>query len=203
MLPTGIGLGWADPRLAHDLLPGEALPRAVLKRHRAFSAGRAAARMAMERPEQSLPMCRDRSPLWPTGICGSISHSDSACLAIAAPLSLYRGLGIDLEPALPLEPALWETVLTAAEQTWLAGLPAAQRGLTAKLIFSAKEAAYKAQYRISEHLFGYDGLDVSFYERTFTIHLTAAIPGFADACGWRGQWQVTDGHLLTLVTILA
>lgn len=201
MLPAGAGLGGADPRLAHDLLPGEAVPRAVPKRHRAFSAGRAAARMAMGRPDLPVPMRPDRAPLWPAGFCGSISHSDTACLAIAAPLRLFRGLGIDLEPALPLDRDLWSAVLTPPELEWISALPEAEKSLSAKLIFSAKEAGYKAQYPISECLFGFERFQTSIYEQTFTLKFTAAVSGFSTSSELAGSWCITGGHILTMLAI--
>ena len=201
IIPTGAGIGWADPRLAHPLLPGEVLERAVPKRQCEFSAGRAAARMAMGLPDAMIALRPDRAPLWPVGICGSISHSDAACLAVAAPLKLFRGLGLDLEPSLPLDRDLWQTVLTPAEQHFLACLPEADRGLTAKLIFSAKEAAYKAQYPISERLFGFDGFEISITEQTFTSRFTISVPGFAAGTDLQGCWQIAGKHILTLVTI--
>jgi 4'-phosphopantetheinyl transferase EntD len=201
LLPAGIGLGWADPRHDHPVLPGEVLARAVPKRQREFSAGRAAARGAMARPDQPLPMRPDRAPLWPDGIVGSISHSDSACLAITAPQSQFRGLGLDLEPALPLDPALWETVLVAGERAWLETLPEQDRGLTATLIFAAKEAAFKAQYPISETLFGFEVLRVTITEQTFAARFTVPVPGFPEGAELHGLWASAAGHFLALVAI--
>lgn len=203
MVPAGVSVGWADPRQDYSLLPDEGLARALPKRQREFSAGRAAARMAMARPTQPLPMRPDRAPHWPDGLCGSITHSDSACLAITAPLTLYRGLGIDLEPAAPLDRDLWETILTPPELHWVSRLPDADAGHTAKLIFSAKEAAYKAQHRVSERLFGFDGLRIVISEKTFTARFRQPVPGFDLAEKLQGRWQITRGQILTLVAIPA
>ena len=203
LVPPGVSVGWADPRVEHPLLQGEGLARALPKRLREFAAGRAAARMAMARPLQVLPMQADRAPAWPDDICGSISHSDTACLAITAPLTAFRGLGIDLEPDLPLDRDLWETVLTPTERATIAVLPDAIPGRRAKLIFAAKEAAYKAQYRISERLFGYDALQITITEQTFTAQFRQAVPGFAVDARLHGTWRVAGNHILTLVTIPA
>ena len=176
-------------------MPGEGLVRAIPRRLREFSAGRAAARMAMARPLQPLPMRPDRAPHWPDDLCGSISHSDTACLAIAAPLAGYRGLGIDLEPALPLDRALWDTVLTKAERNRVSRLSGAEAGDMAKLIFSAKEAVYKAQYRISERLFGFEDMQVVITEQTFISEFGTT--------SLEGRWCLAAGHILTLVAIPA
>lgn len=203
MLPAGIGLGWADPRLEYSLLAGEVLARAVPRRQREFSAGRAAARMALGLTDQPLPMRPDRAPLWPAGWVGSISHSQTACLAIAAPVPQFRGLGVDLEPATPLEPDLWETILTPGERQWISALPQGDHGFTAKLIFSAKEAAYKAQYPISEHLFGFENLQIIITAQMFTAHFIAPTPGIPAGSQFKGAWRLAGDQILTLVTIPA
>jgi 4'-phosphopantetheinyl transferase EntD len=39
---------------------------------------------ALGLPERPIPMGRDRAPVWPEGVVGSISHSDAFCLAAVA-----------------------------------------------------------------------------------------------------------------------
>lgn len=161
LLPKGAAAAWADPRRDHGLWDGEHLLNAVEKRHMEFSAGRAAARQAMAQlslPPQAIIHGKDRAPIWPQGITGSISHSASDCLAVVW-LAHQQGIGIDLEPATPLEPALWPIILRPEEQDALqhADDPAMQ----AKRIFTIKEAVYKAQYPLSRQLFGFDAISVS------------------------------------------
>lgn len=202
MLPEGVGLGWADPRLEHEVLPAERLPRAVPKRQREFSAGRAAARMALQ-SNDPLPMAPDRAPIWPPSWVGSISHSDTACLAIAAPEAHFRGLGLDLEPATPLERDLWEIILRPAEFSRLLEQDTAMQGLTAKLIFSAKEAVYKAKHPITKCLFGFEVLHLSVTEETFIARFESGVSGFPMGSTVQGQWRQAGGHFLTLVALPA
>ena len=198
-LPKGAGLGLADPRKYHPLKQSEDLPQAVPARLFEYSAGRHAARLALGGlgiPTQAIPMQKDRSPLWPEGIVGSISHSRSACVA-----AVWRGkgIGLDLEEAEDLELDLWPSVLSASEQDWVRrqSLP----GLFAKVIFSAKEAAYKAQYGQSRQLFGFETIEVAVTDQSFTANFTETIPPFAKGETLQGRWGQAAGHILTLVSL--
>jgi 4'-phosphopantetheinyl transferase EntD len=167
VLPPGLGVAARDPTVL--LEPGapqerDAVHRAVPRRVAEFHAGRAAARDAMARlslPPLPVPMGVDRAPVWPEGLTGSISHSATACVAAVGPLSIWAGIGVDLEEATPLDPMLVEQVCTRAERRWLGAQPQPERGLLAKLIFSAKEATYKAQYPTTGRIFGFDVIEIS------------------------------------------
>lgn len=203
LLPDGVGVGSANPGHLYPLMPGEEVPGSVPARLAEFSAGRHAARVAMAALGQApspIPMAADRSPVWPTGVIGSITHSRSACLAAVAAGGL-RGLGLDLEEATPLDRDLWDTVLRPEEQIWLARQPEDLRGLLAKTVFSAKEAAYKAQYAVSGALFGFDALAVVLDGDRFTATFRQAVPGFAEGAVLQGRWGEAEGHILTVVAL--
>jgi 4'-phosphopantetheinyl transferase EntD len=141
-----------------------AVQNAVPRRVAEFHAGRAAARAAMASlslPPRPVPMGSDRAPVWPAGITGSITHCATACVAAVGRYSDWAGIGIDLEESTPLDPLLVAQVCTLAEQQWLGTQPATERGILAKLIFSAKESAYKAQYSVTGLLFGFDALEIT------------------------------------------
>lgn len=196
-LPPGIGLGWSDPRASTPAWPGEQLPAAIPRRQTEFAAGRHAARQAMAAlgaPPTALPAGRDRAPLWPAGLTGSITHSDTACLALAVRLAEWPGIGIDIEPATPLAPELWPTILAPSET-------AIASGLQATLIFAAKESAFKAQYRQSGALFGFETLHVSLGPHRFTARFTRPIPPFAENHLLHGFHLTAENHLIA-VTLL-
>jgi 4'-phosphopantetheinyl transferase EntD len=87
-----------------------------------------------------------REPMWPAGVTGSISHAAGLAVAVTAPTTHgVAGLGVDIEPAEPLDAELWAHVLTPAERA-LCEASDDDRGLHATRIFSAKEAAFKAVY---------------------------------------------------------
>lgn len=198
LAPFGVAIAARDPTAAAPVWTGEALPKAIPKRQTEFAAGRACARAAMAllgvKPV-AIPHGPDRAPIWPGGIHGSITHSATACLA--AVTLAPRLIGIDLEPDTPLEHALWDSVLTATERAAIAqtNTPALQ----AKLIFSAKEAAYKAQYSRSRTLLDFDALEITLGDHSFTARFIHPVPGFAKNAILQGRFCHSEGHFLTLV----
>lgn len=189
MLP-GAGVGWADPRADHPAWPGEDIGPAVDKRLREFRAGRVAARMAMAAlslAPEAIPARPDRSPAFPAGLAGSIAHT--ATVALAAVMPGARGVGIDVEPAHPIDPALWATILRPDEFA---------DPLT---VFVAKEAAYKAQYTVSRRIMDFHALRVVVEGETFTATFAQPVPPFAQGDRIRGHWADIDGHLLAAVSI--
>lgn len=140
-----------------------AIERAVARRQAEFSAGRAAARAALQqlgRPPVAIPVGPGRAPLWPAGITGSISHCRSAVIAVASAFNVQVGhIGIDVEEAGTLERELWEAICTPKEISELVGLTDA--GRCAKVIFSIKEAVYKAQYPVTERLLDFQQVEIS------------------------------------------
>jgi 4'-phosphopantetheinyl transferase EntD len=111
-------------------------------------------------PPTAIPQAPDRSPMWPEGLAGSITHCDTLCIAALAPQSTCRSLGIDIEPATPLATDLEAVVMTPREWHALDALPSAQRLHRAKQIFCAKEALYKAQYPITGTRLGFQDVEL-------------------------------------------
>ncbi|MEZ5798312.1 MAG: 4'-phosphopantetheinyl transferase superfamily protein [Paracoccaceae bacterium] len=199
LVPPGVAVAAADPGRRYPLLAGEALPRAVPARLDEFSAGRHAARrslLALGVAVAPIPMAEDRAPVWPAGVSGSITHSRSLCLAAAR---RGPGLGLDLEPDEDLPADLWQTILTGQEADWLRGHP--EPGRAARLAFSAKEAAYKAQYAESRTLFGFDTLALAFDGAGFTATFRHPIAPFGQGHVLTGRWGRAAGHVLTVVTL--
>lgn len=195
------GVGVADPSApSPPLLPAERAATAGMidKRRREFAAGRAAARQAMVAigyPPAAVPMQSDRAPLWPKGLVGSITHSSQAALAVVASTKTVRAVGIDLEEATPLTQDLWDIVLTSSEQ---ASIP---DGATAKRIFSAKEAVYKAQFPITGRPLEFTDLTIRFEgSRILTNTHHPSVQPLLNAV--HGQTLTLDnGLFLSLVSI--
>jgi 4'-phosphopantetheinyl transferase EntD len=182
MLPKGVALGQGDATHPPNLWPGEVLPGAVPARLAEFSAGRSAARAAMHALGQApvaVPIAKTRAPIWPQGMTGSISHCAGACFAIAGKSYEYQGLGLDLEPNLPLPMDLWPTILRVEELQEMAHLCHEQAAYRALQIFTAKEAAYKAQYPITGQLFDFQTLRIRLQNQSFTAEFTQDIGPFA------------------------
>jgi 4'-phosphopantetheinyl transferase EntD len=147
------------------LHPGEAamMARAVEKRRREFTAGRVLARTAMGRlgiAEQPLLNGDDRAPIWPTGVVGTITHTRGWCAVAIAKATDLRALGADVEQDTPLEERLWDSVLNPDEIDHLQGMRPDEARALGKLIFSAKECAYKAQYLLTRTFLGFSAMSV-------------------------------------------
>lgn len=144
-----------------------------------FAAGRAAARQAMAVlgvAPRAVAMRPDRAPDWPAGIVGSITHDGGLCLAALARAADLGGIGIDIEPAQDLPLGLIDEITTPQERDWLADMNAASRGRMARMIFAAKEAAYKALYPLSQQVVGFDGIEVIPDSRDQGFEVTLALP---------------------------
>ena len=201
-IPVGVAV--TDPRLAHRPLcdiekPFIAKARSV--RRLEFTAGRAAARQAMQEiglAAQAVPAGPDRAPMWPLGLSGSISHSKSQCVAVVAQ-NAYS-IGIDIEEAVPLDEALCASICSVSE---LSRIDGAEQGLLAKLIFCAKEAAYKAQYPLTRCLFGFDHLDVilDLPKQSFEVTFLKPAGHFSVGDQLPGRFSVAAEHLVTAVMI--
>ena len=77
-----------------------AVASAVAKRRREFFAGRNLARVAIARlgvAAMAIPRNADRSPRWPPGIRGSISHTDEHVMVAVTDSPGIQGIGIDVE----------------------------------------------------------------------------------------------------------
>jgi 4'-phosphopantetheinyl transferase EntD len=152
-----------DPELA--LLDAErpAVARAIDSRRLQYAAGRQCARDAMRALGAApgpVTMGEDRAPCFPEGLVGTITHTQWWCAAAMARVDTHGALGVDVEPDSPLKPSLFSSVLTEAEEAQLQRYDDPLRGLLGKLVFSAKECAYKAQYTLSRTFYGFHGMRV-------------------------------------------
>lgn len=205
LFPEDVAVGFAFPWGAPEgLLPGEAagLGRPNEKRLAEFAAGRRAAHQAMERlgvPVRAVAHGPDRAPVWPRGLVGGISHTDTHCLAVVAEGARYAGLGLDLEEDRGLPCDLIAEVCTAAERGWLSVQPDDLRGRLARLIFSAKECAYKAQYAVTRQLIGFEAFEITPDLETGQFEATFTQDVLPFTCGARlhGQFAFGGGVILT------
>lgn len=137
------------------------LSSAVTKRRAEFGTARISARRAMLGlgvHAGALVPHSDRSPHWPPGIVGSISHTDRWSVVAVARASDVTTLGLDLEPERRLDPAVIEAVCTSAERV---ALNRDGRGDDdAVILFAAKEAFYKAQYPITRTFLAFEAVAI-------------------------------------------
>lgn len=139
------------------------LAKAVAKRRNEFSTGRLFAMKAQHSlglSPQFVERAENRSPRWPSGLVGSISHTDSLALVVLMSGSEYLGLGVDLEQASKVTHSISRMVLTAEERGALSDLSWIRS--PEAVIFSGKEAVYKAVNPLIGQMIGVDELELEF-----------------------------------------
>ncbi|MBM4197389.1 MAG: 4'-phosphopantetheinyl transferase superfamily protein [Gammaproteobacteria bacterium] len=148
-----------DPAALADLSPreAEATLRFATARLTEFRRGRYCAREALRGlavPEHEVPVGSNREPLWPDGVVGSISHTRGMAAAVVGRRSEFASLGLDIEDAGALEPSLVARICRDDELAQLDALGLGT-GEAALLVFSIKEAAYKALWPVIRHFLNF------------------------------------------------
>jgi 4'-phosphopantetheinyl transferase EntD len=128
----------------------DALARSVPKVRRASGAARDIARALLAglgQPPRPIVKSPSGMPVWPDGVVGSLAHDAEIAVAAVACRRDFAGVGIDVEPAEPLDPALLAMIATAGEREQIGG-----DRVLARVLFCIKEAVYKAVYPL-DHTF--------------------------------------------------
>ena len=180
--------------------------RMVESRLRQFTAGRVSARHALAKlgtPVSGIPRGPNLVPKWPLGVVGSITHCDGLCVAVVAHASDCGSIGIDAEPATPLDSDLHDSVCRPAERDHLQGLPPLPGIDWPKVVFSAKESFYKAWFPVA-------GTPLDFTDVELTVDPVDRKIGFSvlrddDCAEWggyaQGRFEIIGEHLVTGVTM--
>ncbi len=144
-LPISAVEGWPSTSLWH-CLPAD-IRASVPKRRSAFVAGRLCAEHALRSLGCTQPIGRGTSgePLWPNGVNGSITHTGNTAYATAIRTDVQGWqIGIDSEPFVD-EQGLRDVIHGCCTATEKATLFDGQSDhMTASIVFSLKEAFYKA-----------------------------------------------------------
>ncbi|MGW6242081.1 4'-phosphopantetheinyl transferase family protein [Streptomyces sp. NPDC055094] len=206
ILPPGVRSAEAFDDLAPaPLFPEEAaLMTGRRRRRRAqFATARACARRALAElglaPAPLLPGTGG-APRWPAGVVGSITHCDGYRAAVAARAADVAALGIDAEPAGPLPRGVLGLIASTTERAALDRL-AAERPEVCwdRLLFSAKEAVYKAWFPATERWLGFAEAEVRLTPAgTFTATLDPSAPPPRGATlRFAGRWLVREDLVVT------
>lgn len=195
----------------HDLSNYRALPvleqtlvsRSVDLRKSEFGDARWCAHQALSQlgADARAPILRGERgmPLWPEGFTGSMTHTEGLRAAVVAPTSAVRSLGIDAEPALALPGGVLGAIARTGELPQLDQLRAGGVDCPDRLLFSAKEAAYKAWFPLTRRWLGFEQAEVDLRaDGTFVAYLLVRptpVPFIS------GRWQITDGFIITATAV--
>ena len=146
----------------------------------------------------------DRSPIWPIGKSGSLSHHDHKIFAIVESDSV--SVGNDIERMLTQEKAaeLRPMIMTAEELTLLtqAGLSLSQ---ATTLVFSVKETVYKAVYPEVQTLFGFEQVTIIAINPQaglVTAHLSPlARPQSSERSQWDIYYWLTESEVMSWIAL--
>ena len=215
LLPSSvISVETRDDRLDVELFPEEehALGRAVDKRRREFTTGRACARAALARlgvPSTAVGSGRHGEPLWPSGVVGSITHCEGYRACAVASACAVVAIGIDAERDARLSDGVWTQVARGRERDLRGATTSSVRGgphLDA-VLFSAKEAVYKAWFPLTRRQLGFDDVEVSLdlMNAAFSAKLLVRGPvvNGENLREFRGRWALEEGVICTAVIVPA
>jgi 4'-phosphopantetheinyl transferase EntD len=157
------------------LLPEEleALATSIDKVKRASGAARIVARRLMAQlgqAQQAVPKAASGAPIWPAGLVGSLAHDSQVAVAAMARRVDFFSVGIDVEPAEPLDADLLNLVATASERKGIADDP--YRG---RLLFTVKEAVYKSVYPLDGMFLEHHDVEVDLVTGTATLRNGRAV----------------------------
>jgi 4'-phosphopantetheinyl transferase EntD len=126
------------------------IAQAVEGRRREYAAVRSCARACLGRlgyPRVPILPGVGGAPIWPAGVQGSMTHCSGYAAAAVGRLPRISAIGIDAEPDAPLPDGVLDLVATPAERDRLAVTQLEPDGPNwDRLLFSAKEAVYKAWF---------------------------------------------------------
>jgi 4'-phosphopantetheinyl transferase EntD len=185
------------------------IARAVEGRRGEFATVRSCARACLGRlgyPRAAILPGVGGAPAWPAGVRGSMTHCAGYAAAAVGPAERISAIGIDAEPNAPLPDGVLHLVATPAERDRLAGTPVVPGGpYWDRLLFSAKEAVYKAWFPLVGEWLDAQEAEILFqpHDATFTAVLSRddLIVDGRTVTRLNGRWVRERGILLTAVVL--
>ncbi|MFT5161810.1 MAG: enterobactin synthetase component D [Alteromonadaceae bacterium] len=185
------------------------LDRAVTKRRAEYLAGRSCAKTALaglEISDFTINAGKNRCPVWPQGVFGSITHSHNSALAVVTRKPQVMGLGIDIENVISAKTMadVADSILFNDDFAWL-DLPGTNRETLFSLIFSIKESFFKAAYPSTGYYFDFDavrvtGLDIN--QGSFELQLCQELnPKLTKGMMFSGQCCFVGEQVLSFLLI--
>ncbi len=169
-----------------------------------FNAGRVCAENAMSRlssiSRQPVIQGANGGPVWPDGLVGSITHvSDWACAAVARSQN-YLSLGIDAAPLGVFRASGRSRIGDHEEWKLVASF---EENVAGRLLFSMKEAAYKAIASRSSDYIGFRQAKVLHID-TKTWSLSVVEGTFTDLVGRhvKGCWGQGAGYVYSVAWVV-
>ena len=160
------------------------LYQSVVKRKSEFLAGRIAAKNILHKlakVNHQVAIGENRSPVWPQGYIGSISHTEDEAICLMASDQKLEFIGVDIEKWLTEETAIdvGKYILSEPELRLVLQL-AIPFSLAVTIVFSAKESLFKALYPSVGRYFGFEAAkltELDIQNNTFKFELVEELEG--------------------------
>ncbi len=139
------------------------LERAVVKRKAEFLAGRYCANKSLSKldiVDFSINTGDHGSPIWPSGIIGSISHCTNNAISVACRDGQFFGVGIDIESIISTETRNNIQHLILSEDEVLLLNQSENKSLLFTIAFSVKESFFKAAYGTVRNYLNFDAVSI-------------------------------------------
>ncbi len=108
----------------------------------------------------NMPWTPSSEPRWPEGLKGSLAHKNGHICAVISKSKKILSLGVDLESLAGFKSHLAEKFMTVEENQKFT------EGWEKALIFTVKEALFKAQFVLGKTFFGFQDAEVLNIEKT-------------------------------------
>lgn len=161
---------------------------------------------ALGHPKFDLLPAKNKSPRWPIGVQGSISHHHNlaVCIGWQSPATEQGDLGIDIESITdpPLALKLWRSIVSPAEKKFLETL-SLPFFTSLTLVFSAKESLYKALFPMVKHYFDFlDARVVGFTNTFLALELLVTLSTHIRAgMVFNCHYAIKDDEVLTVLLL--
>jgi 4'-phosphopantetheinyl transferase EntD len=187
------------------------IANAVEARRREYATVRSCARACLERlgyPRVPLLPGVGGAPRWPIGVQGSMTHCAGYAAAAVGRSPRISAIGIDAEPDAQLPDGVLDVVATPAERDRLAATQLEPDSPNwDRLLFSAKEAVYKAWFPLVGEWLDAQEVEIVFdpQDGTFAALLSSdgLIVGGRQVRRLHGRWVTEEGILVTAVVLSA
>jgi phosphopantetheine--protein transferase-like protein len=183
------------------------ISKAIDKRRYEFSAGRFCARKALQ--QIGIDSCivtqgENGEPIWPDQITGSISHSKKWAAAAVSTTKDIMAVGFDIETINRISSGILKRIITEKEKELQDKKDEQNAQIYAALIFSAKEAIYKALSKLYNKTLRFK--DVSIISKNdspeFEIELNYELNSFLINVRPFCRYFIHENDIFTAITFL-
>ncbi|WP_339053594.1 4'-phosphopantetheinyl transferase family protein [Arsenophonus endosymbiont of Crataerina pallida] len=182
----------------------QTLSSAVVKRRAEYIAVRYAAKILLRTAgcNNTPGIGQDRAPAWPSGWCGSLSHTDGHAIALVSPQEADLILGVDIETFSSLTIRQTANLFSSLDEQALLADSGIDYEIALLVTFSAKESLFKALYPEVRYFFGFEAARVckiDILHQRITLELTQTLTqNRKKGSQIAGYYVMRDNQVITL-----